>query len=87
MTRPDASEEPMLSAMKRYGLTVVLVLGALLLTHFINPDTLLAQFFFPAISRSIIEPDGGRLWARAKNGPGAIFHFRLPRYHEEESNA
>ena len=87
MTRPDASEEPMLPAMKRYGLSVVLVLGALLLMHFINPDTLLAQFFFPAISRSIIEAHGGRLWATAKDGPGAIFHFRLPRYHEEESNA
>jgi len=26
---------------------------------------------------------GGRLWATAKNGPGPILHFTLPKYHEE----
>ncbi|MBV8630493.1 MAG: PAS domain-containing protein, partial [Silvibacterium sp.] len=31
-----------------------------------------------AISRSIIESHGGRLWAAASNGRGAIFHFTLP---------
>ena len=31
-----------------------------------------------AISRSIIESHGGRLWATANNGPGATFHFTLP---------
>jgi PAS domain S-box-containing protein len=40
-----------------------------------------------AISRSILEAHGGRLWATAKDGPGTVFHFTLPRYHEEESNA
>jgi len=40
-----------------------------------------------SISRSILQAHGGRLWATAKDGAGAIFHFTLPKYHEEESNA
>ena len=31
-----------------------------------------------AISRSIIDSHGGRLWATANDGPGATFHFTLP---------
>jgi PAS domain S-box-containing protein len=36
-----------------------------------------------SISRSILQAHGGRLWAAAKDGPGTIFHFSIPKYHEE----
>jgi signal transduction histidine kinase len=36
-----------------------------------------------AISRSIIESHGGRIWAPANDGGGAIFHFSLPVSAEE----
>jgi signal transduction histidine kinase len=31
-----------------------------------------------AITRSIVESHGGRVWATANEGPGATFHFTLP---------
>ena len=40
-----------------------------------------------SISRSILQAHGGRLWATAKDGPGTMFHFTLPKYHEDESHA
>jgi len=40
-----------------------------------------------SISRSIVQNHGGRLWATANEGPGTSFHFTLPKYQREESNA
>ena len=40
-----------------------------------------------SISRSILQNHGGRLWATAKDGPGTIFHFSLPKYQEAGSHA
>jgi len=31
-----------------------------------------------AITRSIMESHGGRIWATANHGPGATFHFTFP---------
>jgi signal transduction histidine kinase len=52
-----------------------------------NVDQIFSAFFTTkeqgsgmglAISRSIIESHGGRLWASANGGRGASFHFTLP---------
>jgi signal transduction histidine kinase len=37
-----------------------------------------------ALSRSIVDAHGGRLWATANPGPGATFHLTLPVAHERE---
>jgi PAS domain S-box-containing protein len=39
------------------------------------------------ISRSILQSHGGRLWAVSKDAPGTIFHFTIPKYHEEGAHA
>ena len=40
-----------------------------------------------SISRSILQSHGGRLWATAKEGPGTIFYFTLPKYDKDEAHA
>lgn len=40
-----------------------------------------------SISRSILQNHGGRLWVTGKVGPGAVFHFSLPKYREQGSHA
>jgi PAS domain S-box-containing protein len=40
-----------------------------------------------SICRSIVQSHGGRLWATAKDGPGTMFHFALPKYRGEERHA
>jgi signal transduction histidine kinase len=40
-----------------------------------------------AISRSIVESYGGRLWVTSQHGQGATFHFTLPTAAAEASAA
>jgi signal transduction histidine kinase len=39
-----------------------------------------------AISKSIVELQGGRIWATVNGGRGATFHFTLPPAAEEANN-
>ena len=40
-----------------------------------------------SICRSILQNHGGRLWATANEGPGASFHFTLPKHQDENQRA
>jgi signal transduction histidine kinase len=39
-----------------------------------------------AISKSIVESHGGRIWANGDGGRGATFHFTLPAAAPAETN-
>jgi K+-sensing histidine kinase KdpD len=77
MKRPDASAERMSSVTKRYGLSVVLVLSALLVTLLVRPETLIRPIFLPAVILIA--------WL-AQIGPGRVaaltidYFFLLPKY-------
>jgi signal transduction histidine kinase len=60
----------------------------------VNVDQIFSAFFTTkpkgsgmglAISCSIVESHGGRLWATANNGHGAAFHFTLPTHVAESA--
>jgi two-component system sensor histidine kinase KdpD len=38
-----------------------------------------------AVCRTLVEAQGGRIWAEPRQGNGTIFSFTLPRYQEAES--
>jgi signal transduction histidine kinase len=40
-----------------------------------------------SISRSILQYHGGRLWVEAKDAPGTMFHFTVPKYREGGTHA
>jgi PAS domain S-box-containing protein len=40
-----------------------------------------------SLCRSIVQTHGGRLWAAAKDGPGTVFCFTLPRHDDTQSTA
>jgi len=40
-----------------------------------------------SISRSILQSHGGQLWAVGRDAPGTMFHFTVPKYHDDGPHA
>ena len=78
----------MLRTLWRYGLAVITVSAALIITRFFEPYTDVTPLFYAAVVisawfggmglRTIIESHGGRLWATSNSPRGAVFQFTLP---------
>jgi len=78
MIGAHASPERMLSVTKSYGLSVVLVLSALLLTLLVRPETLATPLFFLAIMLSAWVGGMGPGLAAALLATLAVVYFFLP---------
>ncbi len=64
MGRPDASAERMVAVTKRYGLSVVLVLSALLVILLVRPETLVGPVFLPAVCSAPGSAGWGPAWSQ-----------------------
>ena len=78
MGRPDASAERMVSVTKRYGLSVVLVLSALLVTLLVRPETLVGPVFLLAVLLSAWLGGMGPGLVAARLATLTIDYFFLP---------
>jgi PAS domain S-box-containing protein len=78
MSNPELPSRRVASAVLRYGLSVLLVLCALLATLLINPDTLIAPLFFLAILPSAWVGGMGPGLAAASLATLAVAYFFLP---------
>lgn len=80
MGRPDASAERMVSVTKRYGLSVVLVLSALLVTLLVRPETLVGPVFLLAVLSAWLGGMGPGLVAALLATLTIDYFFLPPKY-------
>ena len=78
MANPELPSRRVASAVLRYGLSVLLVLCALLVTLLLNPDTLSTPLFFLAIMLSAWVGGRGPGLAAAALATLAVVYFFLP---------
>ena len=78
MANPELPSRRVASAVLHYGLSVLLVLGALLVTLLLNPDTLATPLFFLAIMLSAWVGGIGPGLAAAALATLAVVYFFLP---------
>src|SRR5262245_40166746 len=78
MSTPEISSRRMDSAVLRYGLSILLVLCALVIAFLISPDILVAPIFFLAILPSAWVGGMGPGLAAASLATLAIIYFILP---------